>query len=257
MMYQTQPPPTLPPQPSAPMSAPPRRGLRVAIVVIAMLALIGAVVSTAPSTISKALSTGYPRPELGPIQFSNGLTSQGNLYVPPNQAIQFSVTTRAGRDLTYQWDFGDGTSASGSTVTHSFQPDGNNGGNSSFNVSVRATDGVGQQASEEATVALVPPPTADFSIGYYPQCNYDSNSNTVTCDVSVDGSNSSTVDPNGLTYHWDWGDGASNNTNSSQTDHIYSFQYSYYYQTYTITLTVTDSFGQTSYPNQRQVSLYY
>jgi len=252
-MYQTPPPPTLPPQPSAQMVAPPRRWLRVAIVVIAMLALIGAVVSTAPSTISKALSTGYPKPELGAISFSNGLTSQGNLYVPPNQAIQFTVTTKAGRDLTYQWDFGDGSRASGSTATHTFHPS----DNSSFNVSVTATDGVGQQASAATNVALVQPPTAVFSIGYYPQCSYDSSSNIETCDVSVDGSNSNTVDPNGLTYHWDWGDSSSNNTNSPQTDHTYSFQYNYYYQYYTITLTVTDSFGQTSNAFQQQVTLYY
>lgn len=230
--------PPLPPQPPLPTGAPPRRGLRLAIVVIVLLAIIVAVVSTAPSTLSHALNAGYPKPMLGAITISGGSGSN----IPLNQSVQFSVQVQAGRDLSYQWDFGDNSGSTASNPTHSYSQFAAN-----LTVSVTVTDPIGQQAtaSSPQLTVLPPPPTASFLV--MPQgCNTFSG-----CSVSVDASGSQ-PGAQGVqitTYAWNWGDGQSDQQNNPSDSHSYSQP-----GNYTIMLTVTDQFNQTG-SSQQSISL--
>jgi PKD repeat protein len=133
--------------------------------------------------------------------------------------------------LSYAWDWGDGTSdpPSGDVVSeHQYSQAG------TYSIRLTVTDQFGQSAETEQSVTFTAPVTATFTI-----TNSTCDSNSQTCTVSVDASGS--TGQGTLTYTWDWGDGTSNSTTTPQAQHVYTFQTGI---TYTITLTVTDSTGQ-------------
>ena len=139
--------------------------------------------------------------------------------VPPGAARFFTaVAGDSGDDaLTYTWDFGDGTTGTGSTVSHAW------GTMGVYTLSVRVDDGDGgiATATHTVTVALV---TADAG----PDLTIDEGSS-----VSLGGPGSSPTD--GLTSHqWDFGDGES----SGSGQHAYRDD-----GTYQAKLTVTDDVG--------------
>ena len=229
-----------PPQPPLPTSAPPRRGLRLAIVVIVLLAIIVAVVSTAPSTARNAANAFYPKPELGAITISG---SNGN-NIPASQPVTFSVQVRAGHDLSYDWNFGDNTpDSTAASPTHTY-----NQFTTDLTVTVTVSDPIGQQAtaaSSQLTV-LPPPPSASFLVT--PQgCNSFSG-----CSVSVDasGSQPGAQGVQIVSYAWNWGDTQSDTQNGPSDNHSYSQP-----GNYTITLIVTDQFNQQSTPYTQGVML--
>lgn len=133
------------------------------------------------------------------------------LNVPLFARVDNSVSfVAAGRDpggssdpITLEWDFGDGSTASGSSVTHSFSTAG------SFNVSLTVMDDDGGVTLHEQVVLVqVSAPNA-IAGGPY---RIDEGS-----DISFDASSSS--DPNGavLTFEWDFnGDGVFDNSAESQ-----------------------------------------
>src|SRR6059036_2757145 len=80
-------------------------------------------------------------------------------YTPANpgplQTIQFTSTAIGGtQPYTYAWDFGNGSTASGSTASHSYILPG------TYTVSITVHDGVGQSASASrtVTVSIILPP---------------------------------------------------------------------------------------------------
>ena len=139
--------------------------------------------------------------------------------VPPGAARFFTaVAGDSGDDaLTYTWEFGDGTTGTGSTVSHAWTTTGG------YTLSVKVDDGDGgtATASQIVTVAAV---TADAG----PDITIDEGSS-----VTLGGSGSSPAD--GLTSHqWDFGDGESSGTGQ----HTYRDD-----GTYQAKLTVTDDVG--------------
>lgn len=122
---------------------------------------------------------------------------------------------------SYAWNWGDSTSGSGKTATHTYSAPG------TYSITLTVTDTVGQTNMLSKPVQIVDnPPVAAFTP-------------TVSgLDVSVDASASS--DDHGITnYAWAWGDGATG-TGVTAT-HTYAGS-----GTKTITLTVTDTIGQTN-----------
>ncbi len=129
---------------------------------------------------------------------------------------------------SYAWDFGDGSTDTGSNPTHTYLASG------SFTVTLTVTDNQGASSTCTTTAEIGAienqPPVCDANGPY---------SGTVGQPVSFDGSGSN--DPDGTidSYAWDFGDG-STDTGSNPT-HTYLASGSF-----TVTLTVTDNQGASS-----------
>lgn len=122
-----------------------------------------------------------------------------------------------GAALSYAWDFGDGTKASGSRVSHAYQSAGDH------TVTLTVSDGSLSHAASK-TVTLVQPNRAPVAVL------------TATTDdltVTVDGSNSMDPDGDKLVYAWDFGDGGK--ASGPTASHAYKQD-----GTYTVRLAVGD-----------------
>src|SRR5205807_5303681 len=122
--------------PTAGQQYAPHRALnRLVLVVLPVLtaALIGGSLYWLQWASQRGVTLGYPLPQVH-------ITSvySGPLLV--RQSTQFSAEA-SGRDLTYAWDFGDGSGDTGSSVSHAYQ---NNG---DFTVTVRVSDAIGQTST--------------------------------------------------------------------------------------------------------------
>jgi PKD repeat protein len=128
-----------------------------------------------------------------------------------------------GQVVSYAWDFGDGSTGSGVTASHTYAVAG------TYPVVLTVTDDRGATDRRTKEVTVVKPnvaPTAAFS--------------AVPTDltVAVDGGGSADVDGQVVSYAWDFGDGS---TGSGVTaSHTYAVA-----GTYPVVLTVTDDRGAT------------
>ncbi len=141
------------------------------------------------------------------------------------QKDQLTITVDAsessdpdGTIVSYAWDFGDETSGTGESTSHTYALGG------TYDVVLTVTDDAGETASKTESVTVQGPnadPTASFTA-------------TVDhLDLTVDASASDDPDGDIESYAWDFGDG---NTGSGKTaTHRYATA-----DTFTITLTVTD-----------------
>lgn len=212
-------PPTAPPPPMPP--AQPGNARRVALLVIITLAIIAALAGSLTATASAARALAYPKPA---VSISDSASNSSHV----GDSITFQAMPTAGRDLVYQWDFGDGATATGAEVSHTYN-DYQQGG---YSVSLEATDPLGQQASATKALALLPPtPVASFT--------YQIDPNNPLA-VFFDASQSTGYN---LTYQWDFGD--NNTSQDPQPENDYS-----QLGTYTVRLTVTDAVGQTNSTTQ-------
>lgn len=145
--------------------------------------------------------------------------------------VQFDASPSSDDDgwiTSYQWDFGDGTNASGKQVSHSYADNGN------YDVTLEVTDNdnVGNQETRTVSVSNRAP-------------NVSISLNTPTpvrggISIEFDGSGSS--DPDGSIassdFQWDFGDGTT--ASGPTVTHTYDMA-----STYTVSLTVTDDDGST------------
>jgi len=130
-----------------------------------------------------------------------------------------------GTIVSYSWDFGDGTTATGVSVSHAYDDDG------SYHVTLTVTDNDGATDSAYATKTVMNmPPVAAFT----------ESAHTVSTSESIHFDASDSYDPDGtiVSYSWDFGDGTTGTGVTVQ--HAYSQDGSY-----TVTLTVTDDDGAT------------
>jgi PKD repeat protein len=126
----------------------------------------------------------------------------------------------------YAWSFGDGATASGQIVNHTFSAAG------TYNVTLTVTNDRGVMAStaQLLVVATTPPPTALFT----------PSTNTPAPDQPVNfNAGASTAAPGHTIarYDWNFGDGAT----GSGINVIHTFHFP---GVFTVTLTVTDDVGQ-------------
>ncbi|MCM2681399.1 glycoside hydrolase family 48 protein [Echinimonas agarilytica] len=138
-------------------------------------------------------------------------------------SLDASASTDAdGDSMSFSWDLGDGQSASGVSLNHTYAASG------SYEVVLTVTDGQGGSdlVSQIVNVSggLSSPPNAMFS------------SDVNNLSLSVDASSSTDADGDIASYQWDFGDGT---TASGMTaSHSYSVAGSY-----SVTLVVTDEEG--------------
>jgi len=174
------------------------------------------------------ITLGYPTPRVY-------ITSTVSNPLMVHDTAQFSARAN-GRDITYVWDFGDGTSGFGATVNHNYDSNG------SFTVTVRASDPINQTSTDTTSVHVVPPaPTASFtySLSYSYYVYFDASASTADSSTSI------------ANYSWDFGDGNTDSTSSPQEYHEY-----YSTGTYQVSLVVTDATGQSSSSYTGSVVIY-
>jgi len=180
---------------------------------------------------------------------NGGATSQANTTVtvttntqPPvanaggpytgtvNVAIGFNGGASRDPDgsvISYLWNFGDGTTASGVTAVHAYTA----AGSYSVRLMVTDNDGLTNSASTTAQVSDgtgLQPPLAKPAGPYQ---------GTTASPVAFDGSASSDPDGTIVSYDWTFGDGGT--ASGAKPTHAYSTA-----GTYTVTLTVTDDTGR-------------
>lgn len=151
-----------------------------------------------------------------------------------NLPLQFDASTSqpgigASQIITYSWTFGDGTTGSGKTVTHTYAAQ------NSYNVTLTVTNDRNLSASTTQSVtvgsAALPTPLFTFSPAA-PGVNEPVFFNAAT---STPGVGHSTI----TSYRWNFGDGS---TGAGVTvSHQFAIA-----GTYTVQLTVTDESGQSN-----------
>ena len=145
----------------------------------------------------------------------------------PDRVVRRDRVERSQRhDRVVRVDFGDGTTGTGATPSHTYAAGG------TYTVTLIATDNDGNPSapfSAGVTVVDAPAPTASFTSG------------VSFWTVSLDGTGSSTVSGSISSYAWNFGDGTTGT--GALPSHTYSGP-----GTYTVALTVTDTNGHTSSP---------
>lgn len=147
------------------------------------------------------------------VSIAEPLTAMINSTVNGANVSVSAETTGGASDYTYNWDFGDGNSATGQNAEHSYSLSG------LYTVTLVVTSGDGQESEVTEDVEVVVPLNANFT----------SSRN----DLTVNFSSSASGGDGAYTYEWDFGD--SSTSNSSSPSHTYSAA-----GTYTVELTVTD-----------------
>jgi len=146
------------------------------------------------------------------------------------EAIAFNASDSYDPDgliVSYEWDFGDGTNATGVVVEHSYVDDG------IYNVTLTVTDNDGATTSISATkTVLNRPPVASFT--------YTPESPAFNETVTFNASDSYDEDGYIVSYMWDFGDGNITTVAGVIITHAYTAE-----ATLNVTLTVTDDDGLT------------
>ena len=135
-------------------------------------------------------------------------------------------TDADGSIVSWAWNFGDGSSGTGSSPAHTYQSDG------TFTVALTVTDNGGATNTASTTAMITPapiPPGANAGGPY---------SGVVGSIISFDGTASSDADGTVVSYAWDFGDGGV--ASGPSPTHSYSVDGSF-----TVTLTATDNDGLT------------
>ncbi len=151
---------------------------------------------------------------------------------PAPLSVNFNATTSTGTISTFQWDFGDGATAAGNTVSHAYSTAG------AYTAKLTVTNTTGQTSIANATVTATAsttppaPPTAVLSSS--------TAAGQAPLTVSFNGAGSTAATGATIaTYAWSFGDGTS--ATGASTSHAFTAA-----GTYSTTLTVTDSKGLTS-----------
>ena len=184
--------------------------------------LVSLTVSDGTNTSSAATKTIVV--EDGNIAPSASFTASPSAGIAP-VIVSFDASASSdenGDSLTYSWDFGDGQSASGVTVSHLYDTVG------VYSVVLTVSDGSKQDTAERTVTVTDGQPISAFTI--------DNELGVLPFTINVDASAS--VDPTGgvLTYDWDFGNGETADTmNASATYTAVG--------NYVVTLTVSNSNG--------------
>jgi PKD repeat protein len=145
--------------------------------------------------------------------------------VNEGSAVAFAGSASGSSTLSYLWDFGDGTTASGTlTPTHTYAA-----GSGTFTVTLTVTDANNQTAQATTTVTVNNLPPTGNPGGPY---TGDAGSAIAFAATATDPGAADTAA--GFTFAWDFGDGTT--ASGASPSHAYAAL-----GTYTVTLTTTDA----------------
>ena len=200
--------------------------IRTLLTTLGIVLLAGILFFTMPGAVAAGVRGAYPTVRAVISGASDGTNVQ------QGQTITFSAAQSTGKDLTYNWTFDDGSSATTPTVTKIFSEAAQD-----YHVSLSVSDPLSSLPGHSANTSidlhvLPPPPVASFvaqvdSYGY----------------LSVDASASQGAIQ---TYLWDFGDGSTDQSYGATDYHYYSAN-----GTYTVKLTVQDSYGRADTTTRR------
>ncbi len=143
--------------------------------------------------------------------------------------VQFDASGSSDPDndnLTYSWNFGDGTTTTGVDISHVFTQPG------VYQVTLTVSDGSLNDSETKAITANDP----DTSVTVTANISTSDSGGVAPITISFDGSGSSSSDGSAITYSWDFGDGSTGN--GVTTSHEYAIA-----GNYTTTLTVANAAG--------------
>ncbi len=179
------------------------------------------------TTITALPSNTYPQPPKAIISSS---TAAGN--APLLVSFDGSASTTVNLPIAkYSWTFGDGSSATGKTVSHSFTTAG------TYYTELTIVDSKGLTNKVSTPIIIV----GSVSTNKKPNAVISASplQGTAPLTVSFDGSKSSDPDGTIVQYNWNFGDGATATGPTNQ--HTYKNP-----GTYTASLQVTDNQGETA-----------
>ena len=148
-------------------------------------------------------------------------------------AVNFSAVLSEDEDgiiVTFEWDFGDGTSGSGENVTHTYTEAG------TYTVVLRVTDDDDESATNTKTLYVSPAEPAGPSASFTASPTSGTSPLTVYVDAGASAYDAGIISQ----YEWDWGDGSKGYGKTAS--HSYFTTGS---RSYTITLTVRGTDGKT------------
>jgi len=136
-----------------------------------------------------------------------------NYACKPPLSVNFSGTVTPNQKVTYSWDFGDGTTATGANPSKTYNSKGG------YTVTLTITDSLGCTASKTVS---------NFIFIGSPVASYTSSGTHGCAPLTVNFTNTSTGTPPGTTFLWKFGDG------TTSTD--FSPSHTYGAGNYTVTL---------------------
>ncbi len=187
-------------------------------------------------TLTAAFNDGTESPHSSPFAFSlpSGTTTELRAVITTNTlsgqtplSVAFDASSSTGAIASYQWDFGDGSSATGNTTTHVYSTA------DSYTATLTVTDAAGQTSTATTTVTATEPP-----ITTPPAAVISSSTTTGLAPLTVTFDASSSTGAI-ASYQWDFGDGSTATGNTAA--HIYTTA-----GAYAAKLTVTNATGLTS-----------
>jgi PKD repeat protein len=163
------------------------------------------------------------------------------------ETIYFNASSSSDPDgsiVSWEWDFGDGTTDTGEHVTHSYTWD--EGGDKTFTVTLKVTDDRDGEALADKTITVEKeeeenqPPRARFS--YSPSA--PKKGDPVTFDAS------SSSDPDGYIVSWEWDFGDDTTDTGEKKNHTFTWPEAGDKE-FTVILTVTDNDSRTNTISQK------
>lgn len=155
--------------------------------------------------------TIYPKPAINFSINNNNQCFAGNAFIFTNNS------TILNGSMSFLWDFGDGTTSTLPSVTHSYVVPGN------YTVKLKAVSNNGCKDSAITNILVYPSPTASFNFILPNQCLNGNNFNF---------NNTSSIAAGSLSYLWLFGDG--NSSTQINPSHNYNLE-----GNYTVKLLVT------------------
>ncbi|MCW4033803.1 MAG: PKD domain-containing protein [Candidatus Bathyarchaeota archaeon] len=154
------------------------------------------------------------------------IIDQSSESVYPDDTVTFNAANSFDPDgsiVAYEWDFGDGTTATGTVVSHVYSNKG------TIIVTLTVTDNNAATGTASSTVTVM---------NIAPNAAFTASANTAKTEqtISFDASRSSDPDGTIVNYLWDFGDGTT--ATGVEVTHAYGQT-----GTFTVTLTVTDNDG--------------